>query len=392
MRIALVVQGRFHAFDLANALTARGHTVGVFTNYPAWAVEKFGVPRAQVHSFVMHGVLTRAALKWRERIPSLYPETALHQLFGKWAANALRGQAWDIVHPWSGVAEESLRQRVPDAHYLLMRGSSHIRTQAELLAQEEQRVGAKQEQPGTWMIAREEREYALSDHIITLATFARRTFLEQGADPTRVWNVPLSAPVEQFRPAREIIAARFERIRAGHPLRILYVGALSYRKGMFDLAAVARALPRERFQFRAVGARPLETKTLFEGLDGRIDRVGKVPQAELPAHYAWADVFLFPTIEDGFPITLAQARVNGLPIISTVNSGAPDLIQEGETGWLVPIRSPQMLLDRLHQCDTDREGLAAMALRSYDEFRPRTWADVAQEFENVCLHVRGEAP
>lgn len=43
MKIAIVVHGRFDAFDLARALIARGHDVTLFTNYPGWAVEPFGI-------------------------------------------------------------------------------------------------------------------------------------------------------------------------------------------------------------------------------------------------------------------------------------------------------------------------------------------------------------
>ena len=128
MRINLTVHGRFHAFDLAQVLTRRGHDVRVFTNYPASVAQEFGLTRAQVSSFVVHGILSRAAWKLRAYAPWLYPEAQLHHMFGNWAMRALQRETWDIVHPWSGVSEELLRQRAPKANYLLMRGSAHIRT------------------------------------------------------------------------------------------------------------------------------------------------------------------------------------------------------------------------------------------------------------------------
>lgn len=59
MKIAIVVHGRFDAFDLARALIARGHDVTLFTNYPGWAVEPFGISKMYVRSFVLHGVGVR---------------------------------------------------------------------------------------------------------------------------------------------------------------------------------------------------------------------------------------------------------------------------------------------------------------------------------------------
>jgi glycosyltransferase involved in cell wall biosynthesis len=389
MRIALVVQGRFHAFDLAAALIRQGHTVRVLTNYPAWAAEPFGVERSCVTSFPLHGGLSRAAWKLRARAPSLYPEATLHRMFGSWAADVLQREAWDIVHPWSGIAEECLTRRVPNARYLLMRGSAHIRTQAELLQQEQERTGTLQEQPSAWMMAREEREYLLADDIITLSAFARRTFLERGFDATCVWNLPLAASAEQFRPAPEIVAERGRRIMAGERLRVLYVGTLSFRKGLWDLATVARALDRKRFLVRCVGSQTGEVASLVAGLQGRIEFVQKQPQQELPAQYAWGDVFLFSTIEDGYALVLAQAQASGLVLLSTENSGAPDLVADGETGWLFPIRRPDLLVERLQWCDTHRAALAAMVQRTYDEAHLRTWDDVARDFEGICKRVRG---
>src|SRR5690242_3588338 len=61
MKIAIIVQGRFHAFDLTRALSERGHQVTLFTNYPQWAARRFGIGDAEVRSFWPHGVASRVA-------------------------------------------------------------------------------------------------------------------------------------------------------------------------------------------------------------------------------------------------------------------------------------------------------------------------------------------
>lgn len=388
MRIAIVAHGRFSAFDLARALLQRGHRVHVFTNYPARTVETFGIPRTGVTTFLAHGILSRAAWKLRGRFPSLYPEAALHQLFGTWAANALRRERWDVVHPFSGIAQELLERRHAATFYLLHRGSSHIRAQAALLRQEELRTGAAQDKPSEWMIQREEREYALADQILTISTFARGTFLDCGIAAARLACVPLAANPIEFRPDRAALEARLARIRNGEPLQVLFVGALSYRKGMFDLAAVARALPPERFVICCVGPRMPETDALMRSLGDRIEWVPKVPHSKLRAQYDKGDLYILPTIEDGFAVTLAEARANALPILSTLNSGAPDLLCENETGWLFPIRRPDLYIERLRWCDAQRAELAAMVERLAFHFQPRAWEDVAREFETVCQRAR----
>jgi glycosyltransferase involved in cell wall biosynthesis len=385
MKIAMVVHGRFHAFDLARAVIERGHVVALLTNYPAWAVERFGVPRRHVRSFWPHGVLARAAWRLREKYGALYPEAALHRLFGRWAAAQLSKERWDVMHLWSGVAEESLRAAATGCTLrLLMRGSAHIRAQARLLEEEERRTGAPQDRPSAWMIAREEREYALADTIAVLSTFARRTFLAEGVPSHRLGLLPLGARLSAFRPPREVVEARCRRILDGATLRVLYVGAISFQKGLWDLAAVVRELSASNFDFRLVGPRPAEAAAAVASLAGLATVVPRQPQAKLPDVYLWGDVFVFPTIQDGYATVLAQAAASALPILATTNCSGPDLIRDGENGWVVPIRSPEALIERLRWCDTHRQELADMVRRIYEKFQPRDWANVAADFEALC--------
>src|SRR5436190_9331773 len=164
LKIAIVVHGRFHAFDLARELIARGHDVTVFTNYPKWAAARFGLPKSAVRSFWIHGGFARTAWKLQQRDTITYPDALIHTLFGKWAAREIKKEHWDVVHVWSGVAEEVLRSLDGQGKLkLMMRGSAHIRTQARILEEERLRTGVQQDRPSDWMIAREHREYELSD-------------------------------------------------------------------------------------------------------------------------------------------------------------------------------------------------------------------------------------
>jgi glycosyltransferase involved in cell wall biosynthesis len=386
LKIAIVVPGRFHAFELVRELLQRGHDVKLFTDYPKWALERFGVPRRYVASLWPEGIAKRIAWSLSQKRLCRYPESWLRIWFGRWAASRLVKEPWDIVHCWSGCSEEILRRLDSTARLtLLMRGSAHIRTQARLLEEEESRTGVPQERPSPWIIAREEREYALADAIAVLSTFARRTFIAEGIPPEKLLLLPLGTRLEAFCPTHAVVEARCQRILAGEPLRVLYVGAVSFRKGMWDLSAIIRTLSDDSFCFRCVGPLLAEAAQVASALHDRATFMPKRPQSELPSIYAWGDVFLFPTIEDGYAIVLAQAAASGLPILTTTNCAGPDLIREGDTGWILPIRNPEAFIERLQWCAAHRTQLAAMAHRIPAVFRPRDWADVAADFETLCL-------
>lgn len=384
MKIAIVVHGRFHAFDLARELSRR-HDVTVFTNYPKWAARRFGLSPNQVRSFWAHGVATRMAAWLHNHTLLPFPEAAEHRIFGRWAAAQLRKEQWDVVHMFSGIAEEILHEVKGRATLRMMvRASAHIRTQARILEDEEIRTGTRLDRPSPWIIAREEREYPLADRILLLSTFALDSMVDEGLDAGKLRVLPLGARLDQFRPLPEVVEARCARILSGAPLRVLWVGTLCFRKGMLDMLEILRSFGHERFRFRFVGPVPKETRDLVKSVRPLAEVISKQPQHELPRWYAEADMFVLPTLEDGFPVVLAQANAAGLPILTTPNCCGPDLIREGQNGWVLPIRSPQAYLERLHWCDAHREELAAMVRRMYHEFQPRTWADVAADFEAIC--------
>jgi glycosyltransferase involved in cell wall biosynthesis len=387
LKIAIVVQGRFHGFDLARELLARGHDVTVFTNYPGWAVERFGVPAARIRSLVRHGIAARASdwLAHLTRLPQ--PEAALHRWFGRWAERQLRRGAWDVAHIWSGVAEETFRSpHVRIGCRLLMRGSAHIDVQARLLGEEARRAGVSMERPSSWMIARERREYAASDHILVLSTFSRRSFEEAGVPAGRLSQLRLGVRVDDFRPSTDTLAARERRILAGEPLRVLYVGALSYQKGLFDVAETIRTLAGTKaFQFTLVGPVLPEARALVASLGSRARVVGKVPQAELPAFYWDADLFLYPTIQDGYAAVTAQAKAAALPILTTAHGAGLDIVSPDRDGWIVPLRDSGAIVSRLEWCAAHRPELAAMVRRVFESFRARDWSDVARDFETIAV-------
>jgi glycosyltransferase involved in cell wall biosynthesis len=391
VRIAIVVHGRWDAFDLARELDRRELDVRLLTNYPARIAMRFGVRKELVRSFWPHGVVSRAAgrfgsARYRSRF-----EPTLHSLFGRWAAAALRREGWDVVYCFSGVAEEVFRAVAgTGALRVLVRESSHIRSQDRLLREEEVRTGIRLERPCAWTIAREEREYALADVIRVLSSFTCDTFLNEGICRSKLRLVLSGADLRRFRPAAEVVETRVQRILGGGPLRVLNVGTFALRKGVWDTAAVIGKLGSQ-FQFRFVGPLAPEATDIAAHLQEHgVDFSPKQPEASLPPAYAWGDVFMLPTIEDGFQAVLAQAAAAGMPILTTPNGAGTDLVRHGSNGWVLPARCPEAFVEQLRWADQHRDKLAAMARSSYAEYQPRDFATVAADLEDMFCKVLAE--
>lgn len=390
LKIAIVVHGRFHAFDLARALINQGHDVTLFTNYPKNIVAQFGIPPQYVKTFLLHGILTRIFRKLTVFSTIKSWDFFFSPLFSRWAVKYIANQNYDAIYCFSGIAEELFNSIPSDGKTIkfLVRGSSHIVTQKRLLEEEENRASkllAKSiqiDKPDEWIIAREKREYELADQVIVLSTFAYNSFLEQGFPQHKLKILSLGAQLSQFRPNYQIIEKRCDRIFSGQPLKVLMVGTFSLRKGIIDFIEIAKQIS-DKFKFQFVGSVSPDGYDFYQKSSHTVDFIPRQPQSELYNFYNDADIFMFTSIEDGFAVVISQAQAASLPILATTNCSAPDIIKENETGWVLPIRSPESFIERLLWCDEHPQELAEMVKKVYQEYQPRDWQEVATDFGTI---------
>ena len=85
------------------------------------------------------------------------------------------------------------------------------------------------------------------------------------------------------------------------------------------------------------------------------------------------DVFCLPSIVEGRALVVQEAMSQGLPIIITSNTGGEDLVIEGETGFLVPIRSPNMIAEKIKWFVENREQVIIMGEKAVKHSQKYTW-------------------
>lgn len=189
--------------------------------------------------------------------------------------------------------------------------------------------------------------------IVTGGERTRRDLIERdGLDPQRVASFPIGIDVEYFRPAAP---DRDLRVELGLPSGHLLVGLISYLrsyKGHEYYVEAAKLLARERqdVTFLIVGEGPEESRILASieraGLTGRVRMLGF--RDDLLNVFRSLDVFVIPSVEgDTIPQVLMQALAMGLPVVSTTVGSIPDVVIDGETGFVVPPRDARSLADRI---------------------------------------------
>ncbi|NOT55741.1 MAG: glycosyltransferase family 4 protein [Deltaproteobacteria bacterium] len=213
--------------------------------------------------------------------------------------------------------------------------------------------------------ARRDEEARLADAIHTASATTRDSLIAAGIPPGKIYAIPLGSP--PALPETALPSA------LPSPLQVLSVGSLSVTKGSHYLFQAWRALgPTVAAELHCYGAVLLPRRAL--PLPGeRVVFHGSLPRAAVFAAYQRAAVLVFPTLYDGFGSVVAEALAHGLPVITTRNAGAAELITEGINGFLVPAGDPQALSERLAWCVEHPRELLAMRHAALATARQWTW-------------------
>lgn len=202
--------------------------------------------------------------------------------------------------------------------------------------------------------------------------------------------VPNGVDLEQFS---EISALRQPmRRKLGVPdtdLVLVFVGRLITSKGLDyllrSMPAILQQVSNSRLVIVGDGTdRPLLKKLTLElKLQDKVLFAGMVPNEEVPGYLAASDIFVFPSLSEGFGIVVVEAMASGLPVVTTNVTGLPEIIEDGRNGLLVEPESPEQIAEKvllLAKSDALRK---SMAENNRVRARYYSWENVARMVEGV---------
>jgi len=223
------------------------------------------------------------------------------------------------------------------------------------------------------------------------------------ADGGRIRKVPLGTDPSHFRPGVDAGAVRRRYGLDGGPW-LLTVARLEWHKGIDTtiraLPAIRAKIPGARYMIAGTGPRrPFFERTVAElGLGDAVKFLGSVPDADLPAVYNAADLYvgasrLYELMAEGFGISIVEASACGLAVVGGRSGGIPDAVREGETGILVDPDQPAAIaagVIQLLEHDDLRHRLGANGRRAAETFY--NWERVGRDFIRIDAEFRRPEP
>jgi starch synthase len=228
-------------------------------------------------------------------------------------------------------------------------------------------------------LERKDEELRLATHIVVASSFTKRT-LEECPFPV--------APVSLVSYGADEPCGELQPIRRDGPLRVLFVGSLSQRKGIADVFDSVGRMGRHA-ALTVIGRK---TGSACKPLDEALARcrwIPSLPRERILEEMRRHDVLVFPSLFEGFGLVVTEALSQGLPVITTMHTCGPDVIEEGVEGFLVPIRDSAAIMEKLERLARDRNLLEEMSQAALRKASSLSWSDYRRRIVEV---VSGSAP
>lgn len=155
-------------------------------------------------------------------------------------------------------------------------------------------------------------------------------------------------------------------------LKVLFVGTLTQRKGLADIFEAFKILKRTDIELTLLG-HPIKPLSFYKSQGVPFTYKPPRHRKEVFKVMKDCDVFLFPSIVEGRANVQLEALACGLPLIVTPNAGGEDLVIEGKTGFLVPIRSPQSIAEKLNWMADHKDLLPGMSEAAKEKANAVSW-------------------
>lgn len=222
-------------------------------------------------------------------------------------------------------------------------------------------------------------EFDAVDHILVSSDFVRKTFVEHGQRDTKLIKMPYGV---EPRISESTTEAQPPQTRRKN-VKILCVGQINLRKGQYYLIEAIRLLNKKSknntFELTLVGRAETDYMKCLKSNLQHFNHIPHIKNSEMTRFMSDFDLFVLPSLEDGFSVVVTEALSAGVPVITTRNNGAADIIIDGYNGVVVAAGCAISLKHAIERTIDERITGKATDLSS--------WEDYAAHLKKCCENI-----
>jgi glycosyltransferase involved in cell wall biosynthesis len=304
-------------------------------------------------------------------------------------AERLHPLSCEVLHAYEdGAASSFVRAKELGIHRSYELPIAHWATSRRLLAEEAERFPRweptlESTREPEEKLARKEEELALANCITCPSEFVLQSIPPEVRKKTPCQIAPFGSPKTNHNEAHGGTA------RKEGKLKLLFVGSMSQRKGLADLFEAMKLIDSPHVSLSILGRPSLAMsfyREIFPHFEYLSPRSNKEVQDIMNEH----DVLVLPSIIEGRALVQQEAMASGLPLIITPNTGGEDLIENEKTGFVVPIREPEKIAEKIEWFAGAQKMLPDMSRYCRKKAMQYKWSTYANSVINFCLRTQSE--
>ena len=201
-------------------------------------------------------------------------------------------------------------------------------------------------------------------HIVA-SGFSKKALEYEGVSLDHIFVIPYGIDESRFM--------NIERTYEEGKLNLIFIGEVNQRKGIYQICEAAKKLNNPNIEFNIVGSGYEAQKELFAPYTKYVTFHGTAYFEKMQKHLEHNQVLLFPSMGDGFGFVVLEAMAAGMPVIASYNSAGPDVIKDGDNGFLIESCNTDALVDRVSWFLCNMDKVKSMGQRAQESAKCYTW-------------------
>ncbi len=217
-------------------------------------------------------------------------------------------------------------------------------------------------------------EIELSDAILCGSSFVKNSLAESGFSTQKAFIISYGVDLKRFSCAES-------KSKLSSLFRIIFVGAIGQRKGIKYLLEAVKQLKLKDLKLILIG-NFVGSREPYRIYSEYFEHISHVPRAEMQNHYKTADLLVLPSVAEGFGLVVLEAMASGLPVIVSENTGGRDVVEDGEDGFVVPIRDIGAIREEIAYLYENRTLCREMGMKARQKAERFSWERYQTQIKN----------
>jgi len=295
-----------------------------------------------------------------------------------WNASLVLPQA-DIFHTWSSQGFLSLRQAKKNGQVTFLEcATSHPLTMQGILNSEYRKYNIPFIPIDGKIIETQLKEFEETDFIIVPSQFSYESFMRHKVNKDKLLLVPFGVDIKRFKPQ---YSGKDDIFRVG------FVGQIGLRKGVQYLLQAFSELKLKNSELVLMGWIHPDITEILKEYTGYANIIIKNFTLSPESVYNTSSICVFPSIEDGFGLVALEAMACGVPVVVTENTGAKDVVTDGEDGFIIGAADVNALKEKIIYFYENKEKLAEMGKAAEKKSYLHTWGKSSEMLLSIYQSV-----